>query len=268
MQLKSASRIVFALTMISIGIIGLVSGGFAPIWAGVPKTLPGRQLLAYLCTTVSLVCGLGLLARRTATWVALALLVYLVAWTVLFKVPFIIRAPLVEVSYQTTGENLVLIGAALVLWCEGAKGRMVLSGAAGLRIANLLYGVALIAFGFSHFAYLNLTAPLVPAWLQAPVFWAYLTGCVYLATGLMLVSGFAVRLGTALAGLQILLITILVWGPMLATRDITAMHWQETVVSWALTAAAFVLATSFDERRLFEPLGNSALPRRNAGALR
>jgi len=39
---------------------------------------------------------------------------------------------------------------------------------------------------------------------------------------------------------------LLVWGPMVLSGDLTPMHWQETVESWALTAGAFVLATSFE----------------------
>ena len=106
------------------GMIGLVTGGFAPIWGGVPKDLPDRQLLAYLCTLLSLACGAGLLAKRTAPAAALLLLVYLSAWTIFFKVPFIIREPLVEGSYQSTGENLVLVAAAWALYAELANGRL------------------------------------------------------------------------------------------------------------------------------------------------
>jgi uncharacterized membrane protein YphA (DoxX/SURF4 family) len=242
----AASRICFAVTMIAIGIIGLATGTFAPIWAGVPKTLPDRQFLAYLCTFVSLACGIALVPKRTAAAAALFLLVYLALWTVLFKVPFIIRAPLVEVSYQSTGENLVLVAAAWVLFAMLAKQRSFPSGTSGIRTARVLYGLALIAFGFSHFAYLNLTAPLVPAWLPPPTFWAYLTGVIYLLTGAALVTGLAARAAAVLAAVQIALITFLVWGPVVLRGHVGAGDFQETVVSWALTAGAWVMAASFD----------------------
>jgi uncharacterized membrane protein len=243
MNLKTASRVFFAVTMIAIGVIGLARGSFAPIWLPVPETLPGRQLLAYLCTFVSLASGAGLLAKRTAAPAAVVLFAYLLIWTAAFKVPFIFRAPLEEVSYQSCGENAVLIAAAWVLFAEIAKGRTFLAGDIGLRIAYLLYGLALIAFGLSHFFYLEMTAPLVPTWLPSPMFWAYFTGCVYLAAGLSLVTGIGARLGTVLAAAQISLITLLVWGPMVLSGQMSAMHWQETIVSWALTAGAWVLAS-------------------------
>ena len=253
MNWRTASRLFFALTLFAIGMIGLATGGFAPIWGGVPKDLPDRQWLAYLCTLVSLACGAGLFAKRTVRAAALLLFVYLSAWTIFFKVPFIIREPLVEVSYQSTGENLVLVAAALVLYAELANGR--LAGKTGLRIATVLYGLALIAFGLSHFVYLSLTAPLVPAWLLAPLFWAYFTGVVYLLTGFFLVTGFGVRMAAVLAAVQIALITLLVWGPMVLAGDLSAMHWQETIVSWALTAGALVIAASFEGHPWFERFG-------------
>lgn len=85
MDWKRAARILFAATMLAIGIMGLVGGSFAPIWAVVPKTLPDRQLLAYLFTFMSLLCGAGLLVERTAAPAALVLLIYLLIWTAPFS---------------------------------------------------------------------------------------------------------------------------------------------------------------------------------------
>jgi uncharacterized membrane protein YphA (DoxX/SURF4 family) len=249
-----ASRLFFALTLLAIGLMGLLSGGFAPIWAGVPKSLPDRQLLAYACTFIALGCGAGLILKRTAASAALALLVYLIIWTLLFKGRFIIRQPLAEVSYQSFGENVVLIAAACVLYIQFATRATSRAARVGLRTARLIYGMALVAFGFSHFAYLNLTAPLVPAWLHGPVFWAYFTGLLYLATGVTLVIGFFARLGATVSAVQITLIILLVWGPLVVRGHLTASNWQETVVSWALTAGAWVIAASFAQAPWFDVL--------------
>jgi hypothetical protein len=74
MDWKAASRIFFAVTMIAVGVIGLAGGGFAAIWEPVPDTVPGRQLLAYLCALTALACGAGLLTKRMAGPAALVLL--------------------------------------------------------------------------------------------------------------------------------------------------------------------------------------------------
>ncbi len=270
MQLRKATQLFFAVTMMAIGLIGLFGGTFGPIWQPVPENQPDRQLLAYLCNFISLICGAGLLSKRAAFPAALALFAYYLIWTILFKGVFVLRAPLVEGTYQSLGESAVLIAAAWVLLVWSGRNKMggilnFLAKDIGLRIAHVLYGLALVAFGLSHFVYLELTAPLVPAWLPDPVFWAYLTGSIYLAAGAAIVIGIAAPLGAAIAAVQITLITLLVWGPMVLNGHVAAFHWQETIVSWALTAGAWVVAASFEDRPWFYRLGRFR-PMRGGGS--
>ena len=232
MNWKQASHIAFALTFIGIGGIGFASGTFAPIWQPVPETVPTRELLAYLTSIIALASGIFLLVERTQAVAALILFVFLAVWALAFKAPFVVKAPLVEGSYQSIGENLVLIAAAWVLYTRSRT-----------RIAYVLYGLALIAFGLSHFFYLELTTPLVPAWLGVPILWAYATGSIYTVCGVAMVLGLAARLASLAAAVNITLITLLVWVPIVAAGGLTAMHWQETVVSCALMVSSWVLAS-------------------------
>ena len=84
----------------------------------------------------------------------------------------------------------------------------------------MLYGLAMIAFGLSHFVYLNLTEPLVPKWLPAPVFWAYFTGGAFLAAGAAVLTGRYARLAATLATVQIGLFTLLIWVPLVLAGNI------------------------------------------------
>jgi uncharacterized membrane protein len=254
MDWRMVSRLFFALTRLAMGLIGLntltgfIGGGSIPMLPPLPDTVPAHELLTYVSIAVSLVGGAGLLARRTGAAAALVLLAYFIAWAVLFKVPIIVRAPLEEVSYQNMGESLVLVAATWVLYRELSRSQNFLTGNPGLRVAQLIYGLALFAFGLSHFFYLSLTAPLIPGWLPGHVFWAYFTGSIYLATGIALAAGFYVRPAAAIVTAQIALITLLVWGPMVVAGHMTVFHWQETIVSCALTAGAWVVAASFGGR--------------------
>lgn len=100
MRIASVGHAVFAATLVALGILGLTQGNFAPIWDSVPKGLPAREALAYLCAFISLACGLGLFWRRTALVAARVLFVYLLLWLLAFKVRFIFTGPLVEGSYR------------------------------------------------------------------------------------------------------------------------------------------------------------------------
>jgi hypothetical protein len=62
--------------MITLGILGLIKGDFAPVRQPVAKGVPAREVLAYLCAFISLASGIGLLWRRTAVIAARLLLAY------------------------------------------------------------------------------------------------------------------------------------------------------------------------------------------------
>jgi hypothetical protein len=157
MRIASVGRAVFAATMIALGLLGLAQGDFAPIWQPAPENALAQAVLGPLSSLVALAGGLGLFWPRSAAVAARTLFACLLLWLLFRKAPFIVDAPLVEVSYQTCGETAVLVAGAWVLYASLAtawdKERVPFAvGDAGLHKARVLYALALIAFGLSHFA--------------------------------------------------------------------------------------------------------------------
>ncbi len=251
------TRTLFATGMIALGILGLAYGDFAMQWQPVPAWLPGRGVLAYASALLMLAGGVALLVRRTAPVAARILFPYLLLW-MLLKVPAVAVMPRMEATWLGWGEIAVLFAGGWVLFARvtnpGEAGRRawtLATGARGVRLAQHLFGVALLPIGLSHLVYPTETAALVPAWLPARTGWAYLTGAGQIAAGLGVLFSVLPRVAAAAEATMVTLFTLLVWGPAVVAAPTTRLPWTALVISWAIAAAAWVVAGSIASRDAF-----------------
>ena len=249
LRIESPGHGAFAATMIALGVIGLVQGDFTPTWSGVPKGFAAREILAYFCAVISLLTGVGLLWRSSAVVASRVLLSCLLLWLLLFRLSRIFLDPPAVVTWWACADTAVMAAGAWVLYAWFAVGRNgprlgFAAGDSGLRIARILYGLALIPFGVAHFTYLKETVVLVPDWLPGHVAWAYFTGGAFIAAGVAIVVGVYARLAATLSALEMGLLTLLVWVPIVAAEP-SAYQWSEFIDSCALTAGAWLVSDSY-----------------------
>lgn len=250
MRIASMGHAAFAAIMVVLGILGLIKQDFTPVWAPVPKGVPAREVLVYVCAIISLGCGLGLVWRYASVIAARVLLAWFLVWLLLCKVPVAFPSPTEIGSWYGCAETAVMVAGAWVLyaWFATEWDRRFVgyaTGNSGIRIARVLYGLALLFFGVGHFAYLKQTVVLVPAWLPIHVFWAFFTGGTFIAAGVAMLTGVCARLAAALSALQIGMFILLVWLPIVSAGHISAFQWGEFVVTCALTAGGWVVADSY-----------------------
>ena len=241
------SRVAFALVMIGVAIWGFADGGFVGVWAPGIRPASVRPAVAACCSLISIAAGAGMLWQPTARQAGLVLLGWLVLWLFWCKGPPLVHSPGDPAAWESAGETVVLIAAAWAL-AEAADLRVPSREAIATFGPRILYGLALIAFGISHFGYASLTASLVPAWLPSHLFWVYLTGTTYVAAGIALVAGRFVRTAAVLSTLQMALFEVLVWLPKIASGARDADTLSETVISFALAASGWVIATAASRR--------------------
>ena len=249
MRIASAGHAVFAAIMIALGIQGWITGDFTTVWQPVPDGVPAREVLVYLCASVFLASGIGLLWRRTAALAARVLLAGLAVWFLVWRVRALFLAPLVEGTWSC-GETLVMMAGAWVLYARFAtdwdrQHLGFVAGDRGVRVARALYGLGLIPFGYAHFAYLKETTDLVPGWLPWHVGWAYFTGGTFIAAGVAILFGVCARLAAALSAWQMGLFGLLVWVPRVAAGSLSAFQKGEVASNLALIAAGWVVAESY-----------------------
>src|SRR5437870_4587762 len=206
----------FCVGMIGIGALSVIYRDFAFDWQPVPA-FPGRELLAVICGLFLIAASAALLFRATTTVAARALVPFLLAWLCL-KIPAILAAPQIEGVWIGFGEIGMLLAGGLVLFArlsemETSRIFSRITGHRGLRIAQVIFGLAVIPVGLGHIFYVEITASLVPSWLPFRVALAYLTGIGQIACGLgilfLVIPRFAALIETAMLAL----FAFLVWGP-------------------------------------------------------
>lgn len=248
MRIASPGHAVFAATIISLGILGLIKGDLN-VWQPVFRGVPENGVLAYFCAFLPVACGIGLLWRRKAVSAARVFLAYLLLWLLVVRLPRLLHGLTVDV-YWSLCQTGVMLAAAWVLyaWFAADWDRQrfrFATGDKGLRIARTLYGAAIIPFGLAHFQYVEHTASMVPGWLPRHVAWVYFTGAAFIAAGVAVLLGLCARMAAALSALEMGLFLALVWIPAVATRSLNTFQWGEVLVTWMLTAAAWVVADSY-----------------------
>lgn len=252
-RIASIGHAVFAFIMIVLGAVGFLHPEIVSLWNPVSIHVPAHEWLVHLIAVISMAAGVGLLVQRTAAMAARLLLSTLLLWLLLLRLPNFFLEPAFAACWSVF-PLLLMVAAAWVLhvWFAAngeSKHLSLILGNNGLRIARFLYGLTLIFFGTAHFIDIKDTVSLIPHWLPGHLFWAYLTGCAFLAAGLATLIGFCARLAVTLSALQLALFLFLVWIPIVATGSKDPFQWSETILNAALCAGAWVMTDSYRDMR-------------------
>jgi uncharacterized membrane protein len=228
-----------------LGALSIGVHGFATLFPMVPKWAPWHDTLAIISAAILLAGGIALLVPRTVRMAAIILAAILLLRLLLLKLHGVVTHPLVVGEWEDFSENLSLIGGAWTIYAMFPVG----ARPGNVRIGQILFALALPAFGLSHFFYMNLTAPIIPSWIPFHVPLGYFTGAAHLAAGAGILFGLAfsqslARLAATLEAVMVSLFTVLVWIPMIVASPTTLSNWSEICMSAAISGAAWAVAES------------------------
>ncbi|MDE2501165.1 MAG: DoxX family membrane protein [Alphaproteobacteria bacterium] len=240
---------VYGLGVMAMAVLCLVWGTFDP-GQPVPKDFPDRTVLVYAAGAFMLIAGAAVEWRRTTAWGAAALAAYYaLIVVVLMKGRIVLAHYAVSGTYEDIAEQFAIASGGLIVFAATAGIDAALA-ARLTRLGQMVFGVCALIFGGAHFAYMNLTAPLVPKWLPpSQEFWAYATGLGHIAAGLAILSGVRARLAAILLTAMYASFTLLVHGPMLVADPSSHWIWSENAVNLALIGVAWVVADSLAPSR-------------------
>jgi len=244
-------RGLLAIAGASLALMSLVYGDFAPAWKSWPGWIPGGAVWIDGFALLVLAAAAGLWVPRLALPSAVAIGVYYGVWAVIAAPP-ILADPLGVGAWYGVMEAMTSLAGVAILY---ALLRWPSSVPRAIRAAQILFGLTCIFYGWSHFAFADYTAGMVPSWLPGHLGLAYATGAGHMAAGVGIVIGLLPRLAAILEAAMMSLFGLLVWVPSFWADPRPAWatppqnQWSELVVTLVLAASAWIVAISLTDRR-------------------
>ena len=244
MKRDDLGRIMYGLSAVLLGTIGLIWRDFAAVWQPIDNLIVfNRTVVASLYAFAFLAAGIATLMSRGARF-GLPVLVLLHLLAALGWIPRVIG----HAAWNGFFEMLSLTIAGVVAYAR--LGTLSYDRAArSIVIGRFVFAVCLLSFGITHFISTAETAGMVPAWLPpGQMFWAWATGAFYVLASLALMIERHAVLASRLVIVMMLTFNVLVWLPMLIDKPIHFM-WAGNAITFAMAAAAWVIADSIADRR-------------------
>ena len=226
--------VLFAIGMVASGVLTIVHRAFYSPWEPVPGFAKDQVWLALLSGALMAVFGLGLLLKQSFDLSIRVLFWFLLAFLIVMKTPPLLGEWQVELHWLDYGQIATLVAGALALAAPTDR---------QVRSARYLLGAALIPIGLSHFFYLKIATPMVPAILPYREGWVIFTGIAHIAAGLGLLTGVYAWLAAFMEASMLTAFGVLVWlGPLIGKPGDFNL-WVEFIVTIAVANGVYAVAS-------------------------
>ena len=191
--------------------------------------------------------GAAIQFPRTAKTGAVVLGAVYLVFALLCVLP-IVAKPQIYNNWGNFFEQFSLVSGAVIVYARssspGSRGSL-------RRMGRILLCICSVSFALEQAFYLGATAGFVPKWLPpSQMFWAITTTVLFALAAVALLTNRVALLAVRLLTLMLVLFGLLVWVPLLVPDLHNHTNWGETVETFAIAGAAWVLADLLGEYRL------------------
>jgi len=249
MRMMRLGAVIFAAGFAGFGVLCLVSGDSELFYKLSPAWLPWREPIAYATGLMLLAGGLGMLMPRAARLATLVVTVNVSLWLLLLGLPRVVAHPTNELMWLNFGQNLIQVTGGWTLLGSlmgrgGIPSARPAANSRSLRLALVLYALALPMVGLSHFVYVKAAVAAVPGWLPSRTGFAYLAGAGHIAAGLGILFGVLRRLAATAEAMMLSLFALLVSIPGIVASPGTRDPWVAFFITATCAGAAWGIAGS------------------------
>jgi uncharacterized membrane protein len=248
LYLKSG-KLFFGIAILAIGIIHIITGNFPAGLLPVAISLPGRILLVYVTGIAMIVAGVLILIKRfTYSGAFLAGVVFLVI-LLLLHLPKLVLNLYDPGEWAAAFEVFSLFSGALILMGSVLSGVSLTKDKEGkgyklLRTGSCIFAVALFVFAAQHYLYAQFIAGLIPSWIPAGLFWAYVVMFAFFAASVSIIIQKQVRLSATLLSLLFFLWFWILHMPRVIAKVKIETEWTSLFVVLAMSGIALLIGGS------------------------
>lgn len=239
------------------GVFGTEHFVFPSVIAGmVPAWLPVHLFWTYLTGTALIAAALSIVVNRYSGLAAALLGLMLLCFVVMISVPNIARNPGDRFVLAVLLRDLSFAGAALALAVVLEFPPLFRNSRSAIRILRPSIAVPSIVFGLEHFLHpgfvpaVPLEHPL-PAWVPAPVAFAYVVGTILIACGSCIALDWRGAEAAAILGWAVVILVLVVYVPLLVSEPSVAVGLNYFMDTLAFAGGALIWAGALG--RSFEP---------------
>ena len=237
-------RLLFSIALVALGLEQLIRGDFSAGLLPFPSAFPGRYVLVLALGLALIVAGLSIGFLRRARASALGLGVLFLGLTLYLHVPTLLTNLRSGNTWTVFAELLAFSGGAFYVAgiLPQPVWKVVERQFNWAMLGKYLFVAALLIFGVLHFVYAVYIATLIPAWMPAPLFWAYFVGVAFCGTAVSLLLNRQQTLAMGLLGLMFFLWVVLLHAPRVVKNPQIEPEWTSMLVALTMSGLAFLMA--------------------------